>query len=164
MIKIFTTGGTIDKTYSSQTSDFEVGEVQIALILKEAGATFEYNIERLFNKDSLDMTDDDRRIVLEAVMATPHQRIVITHGTDTMTKTAEVLMAVRDKTIVLTGSMQPAALRVTDADFNVGCAVTAAQMMPPGVYITMNGRVFEAGKVRKNLDLMRFEDIKQHDH
>jgi L-asparaginase len=110
-------------------------------------------------KDSLEMTDGDRQRVLAAARACDCDRIFITHGTDTMADTGAVLASLKDKTIVLTGAMQPARMRRTDAVFNVGFAWAAVQLLPPGVYIAMNGEVFEAGMVRKNLQTQRFERI-----
>jgi L-asparaginase len=108
-------------------------------------------------KDSLELTDADRQTILEAVKASASQRILITHGTDTMAQTAEVLKSVADRTIVLTGAMQPARMRRSDATFNIGFAWAAVSLLPAGVYIAMNGEVFEAGSVRKNLAAQRFE-------
>jgi L-asparaginase len=103
-------------------------------------------------KDSLELTDADRTSVRDAVINCAAKHILITHGTDTMAKTAEALQDITDKTVVLTGAMQPARLRSTDAIFNVGFAVAAARMQPSGVYIAMNGQLFEAGQVRKDRD------------
>ena len=108
-------------------------------------------------KDSLEMTDEDRVLVREAVTACGSKRILITHGTDTMAETAQALSSMNDKTIVLTGAMQPARMRRSDSVFNIGFAWAAVQLLPPGVYIAMNGEVFEAGAVRKNLKAQRFE-------
>ena len=110
-------------------------------------------------KDSLEMTDTDRQTIRNQVQNCRHNRILITHGTDTLADTARALKDIKNKTVVLTGAMQPARLRSTDAIFNVGFAVSAVQTLPPGVYITMNGRVFEAGKVRKNRQAGRFEEL-----
>ena len=158
-IKIFTTGGSIDKIYSTQESTFVVGEPQFTNILQEANVTLDCEVESLFKKDSIDITDDDRRAIFEKVKSDPHRHIVITHGTDTMILTAKMLVQVPDKVIVLTGAMQPAAFKKTDAAFNVGCAIIAAQTLPDGVYVVMNGQVFDPHKAVKNLDLDRFEEI-----
>ncbi|RME23430.1 MAG: asparaginase [Deltaproteobacteria bacterium] len=157
MIEILTTGGTIDKIYFDAKSTYEVGSPQITQVLREANVTVPFRVTTLLRKDSLDMTDTDRQKVLRAVRRSRCRRIMITHGTDTMTQTAELLRQVRGKTIVLTGSMQPALFRVTDAVFNIASAFMAVQLLAPGVYIVMNGRVFEAGKVRKNRSRNRFE-------
>lgn len=157
-IKIFTTGGTIDKIYFDAKSEYAVGEPIIGAILQEAQAGFEYSVETLLKKDSLELDDADRALIRQAVEREPASRVLITHGTDTMTETARILMGIAGKTIVLTGSLSPARFRASDAIFNIGAAVAAVQIMPPGVYIAMNGRVFAAGKVRKNREQNRFED------
>jgi L-asparaginase len=157
-IKIITTGGTIDKIYFDAKSEFQVGEPQIGEVLKEANVAFEYEIVSLLRKDSLDLTDEDRRTILKAVSAAAEMRIVVTHGTDTMIQTAKVLKSVSDKTIVLTGAMQPAKFRFTDAVFNIGVAVIAAQLLPGGVYIAMNGKIFDPDRAAKNAKLKRFEE------
>ena len=156
-IKIFTTGGTIDKVYFDAKSQFQVGDPQIGEVLQGANVTIDYDITPLMRKDSLEMTDEDRRSIHDAIAAAGCKRIVITHGTDTMTTTARALQDIPDKTIVFTGSMQPARFRTTDAIYNIASAMTAAQLLPPGVYIAMNGQVFEADKARKNVAENRFE-------
>jgi L-asparaginase len=158
-IKIITTGGTIDKIYFDQKNDFQVGEPSIAEILKEANVTFSYEILSVLRKDSLDMTDDDRLLICSKVKTSPQTRILITHGTDTMIDTAKSLQGIASKVIVLTGAMQPAKFRFTDAVFNIGCAVTAVQILPKGVYIVMNGQIFDPGNIQKNKVQNRFEPI-----
>ncbi len=158
-IKFFTVGGTIDKIYFDRKNDYQVGESRLSEILHGARVGFTYDCESLLKKDSLDITDEDRLMILETISREECRHIVITHGTDTMVQTAKRLRPVSGKTIVLTGSMEPARFRSTDAEFNIGCAILAVQLLPPGVYITMNGRVFDPEKVRKNIDLSRFEDI-----
>lgn len=157
-IKIFTTGGTIDKVYFDAQSQFQIGDSTINEIFVEAGVTFSRDIESVLRKDSLELTDQDREAIRSRIAACGDKRILITHGTDTMVKTASVLKEFTDRTIVLTGAMQPARLRSTDAIFNVGYAVAATQLLPAGIYIAMNGRVFDADKVKKNWDAQRFED------
>ena len=158
-IKIYTVGGTIDKVYFDSKSTFEVGEPKIGEILEEAGVTFSYSLDAILHKDSLDMTDADRRLIYDTVIADPHRHIVLTHGTDTMVETAGVLRVIPDKVMVLTGAMQPARFKTSDAAFNIGCAVAAVQILPPGAYIAMNGRIFDPEKVRKNRDANRFETV-----
>ena len=158
-VQIFTTGGTIDKIYFDALSEFQVGESPIESILHEANVTFDFTVTSLMRKDSLELTDEDRQAVLAAVTGSDSNQILITHGTDTMAKTAEVLSAVTGKTIVLTGAMQPARLRSTDAIFNVGFAIAAARNLAPGVYIAMNGQVFSACHVRKNREAGKFEPL-----
>lgn len=157
-LRIFTTGGTIDKIYFDAKSEYEVGEPQIGEILRETGVGFSFVITSLMRKDSLDMTDEDRAAINQAVAGCAERHVLITHGTDTMTDTAAALQSVGGKTIVLTGALNPAKFRGSDAIFNIGGAVVAAQCMPPGIYIVMNGRVFDALKVRKNREKNRFED------
>lgn len=155
-LRIFTTGGTIDKVYFDALSEFQVGESPMEAILREANVGIDYDLTSLMKKDSLELTDADRDIIYQAVSECPEQHILITHGTDTMTLTAERLKDIPGKTIILTGAMQPARLRSTDAIFNVGFALAAAQLQAPGVYIAMNGQVFKAGQVRKDRDAGRF--------
>jgi L-asparaginase len=157
-IKIFTTGGSIDKTYSTRKSNFVVGAPQIDQILKEANASAAYTIEALFSKDSLDLDAADREVILDKVRSAPERHILITHGTDTMIATARLLGVVRGKVIVLTGAMQPAAFKHSDAAFNIGGAVIALQTLPDGVYIVMNGKIFDPSNSRKNLEMDRFEE------
>jgi L-asparaginase len=161
LLQIFTTGGTIDKVYFDALSEFQIGEPMVGQILSDAGVSFDYAIESLMKKDSLEITDTDRELILAKVLASNADRILITHGTDTMAQTAEVLNAATDKTIVLTGAMQPARFRDTDAIFNIGCAIGVLQSQPAGVYLVMNGQVFEAGKVQKNRDSQRFEKTEE---
>ena len=157
-LHIFTTGGTIDKVYFDALSEFQVGESPLDAILREANVSLDYELTSLMKKDSLELTDADRTIIREAVETTPASRILITHGTDTMAKTGQALMGISGKTVVLTGAMQPARLRSTDAIFNVGFAVCAALLQAPGAYIAMNGQVFSADQVRKNRAAGRFVD------
>ena len=159
MIEIFTTGGTIDKVYFDASSQFEIGDSLLPELLSESNIHEGYRVHEVLRKDSLDMTDDDRDKVCDAVAGCEGQKILITHGTDTMAQTAERLSSLIDRTIVLFGAMQPARMRRTDALFNLGFAWSAVQLLPPGVYIAMNGEVFEAGAVRKNLEAKRFERI-----
>lgn len=155
-LHIFTTGGTIDKVYFDALSEFQVGESPLDAILREANVGLAYELTSLMKKDSLEITDEDRDAIYEAVSKSEAKHILITHGTDTMSQTAAHLRGIEDKTIVLTGAMQPARLRSTDAIFNVGFALAAAQLHVPGVYIAMNGQVFDAGQVRKDRSQGRF--------
>ena len=154
-----TTGGTIDKIYFDALSQFEVGESQVEHILKEGLVQFDYEIVSLLQKDSLEITAADRTRLRRYIEDDDASLYVITHGTDTMAETAEALQGLDDKTIVLTGALTPARFRTTDAIFNVGMAVAAVQVSPPGVYIAMSGQVFAAGEVRKNRSENRFESI-----
>jgi len=157
-IKILTTGGTIDKVYFDEKSSYEVGEPQIGEVLERSEVIFDYSIETLCHKDSLDLTDQDRRRIHDAICNDEHRLFIVTHGTDTMAKTARMLQDIPDKVIVLTGASQPARFRGSNAIFNIGCAVAAVQFLSPGVYVAMNGRIFDADKVRKNPDTRRFQD------
>ncbi len=156
-IRFISTGGTIDKIYFDALSQFEVGESQVQHILNEALVQFDYGIEPLLQKDSLELNEADRRKIRDYIEADSSRCFVVTHGTDTMVDTAEALAGIDGKTIVLTGALSPARFRTTDAVFNVGMAVAAVQTAPPGVYIAMSGQVFAAGSVRKNRDKNRFE-------
>jgi L-asparaginase len=153
------TGGTIDKIYYDRKNDYAIGDPQIVEVLKGANVTFDYEVISLLKKDSLDLTGADRELIRDTVRDQDCRRIVVTHGTDTMIETAKVLRSVPDKVMVLTGSMQPARFTVTDAIFNIGCAVTAAQTLPDGVYIAMNGQVFDPERSQKNIEENRFETI-----
>jgi len=158
-VQIFTTGGTIDKIYYDAKDDYTVGEPQIGRLLEEARVNFPYAVEPLFKKDSLQMTDADRARIRAAVAAAEARRVLITHGTDTMVETARALEGIPDKTIVLVGAMQPARFLGSDAEFNIGYATAAVQLLGPGVYIAMNGQVFRSGHVRKNVAERRFEAL-----
>ena len=154
---IVTTGGTIDKIYFDDKSDFQVGEPQIGRILEELGVAFRFSVIPIIRKDSLHITDADRELLRSTIAAQPENHVLVTHGTDSMVETAKVLSSVEGKTIVLTGALNPARFRGSDAEFNIGCAVGAVQSLPPGVYIAMNGRIWDPAKVRKNVDANRFE-------
>jgi L-asparaginase len=156
-IKIFTTGGTIDKIYFDIKSEFQIGEPLIGQLLNEANISFDYKSESILRKDSLDLTEDDRRMIVENIRSDSSQRILVIHGTDTMVETAKMLVGLPEKIIVLTGSMQPARLRESDAVFNIGYAIAAVQLLPSGVYIAMNGRIFDPHKTWKNIEFNRFE-------
>jgi len=151
-IKVFTTGGTIDKIYESTKGsyDFSFGEPAICELVKnKIKLNFEYNTEPLLAKDSLDMDDDDRQLIKKACENTTEDRIFITHGTDTMIDTAKVLSDIKNKVIVLTGASQPWRFRESDAEFNIGVAIGALNALNNGVYIAMNGRVYEWDKCQK---------------
>ena len=154
---IVTTGGTIDKIYFDDKSDFQVGDPQIGRILQELGVAFRFSVIPIIRKDSLHITGEDRELIRAAIAAQPAKHVLITHGTDSMVETAAVLRSLADKTIVLTGALNPARFRGSDAEFNIGCAVGAVQSLPAGVYIAMNGRIWDPAKVRKNVAANRFE-------
>jgi L-asparaginase len=154
---IVTTGGTIDKIYFDDKSDYQIGDPQIGRILEELGVTFRFSVIPILRKDSLHITEDDRALVKQTILAQPAKHVLVTHGTDSMVETGRVLADIRDKTIVMTGALNPARFRGSDAEFNIGTAVGAVQCLPPGVYIAMNGRIWDPAKVRKNVAANRFE-------
>lgn len=156
-IRFITTGGTIDKIYFDALSEFEVGDSVVQHILTDALVDFDYDVVSMFQKDSLELTDDDRQKIRQFIVDDDATHYIITHGTDTMPETAAVLSDLEDRTIVLTGALTPARFRTTDAVFNVGMAVASVQVAKPGVYIAMSGQVFEAGAVRKNRAENKFE-------
>ena len=156
-IEIITTGGTIDKVYFDAKSSFEIGDPQIGEVLGDANLTVEYRITPLMRKDSLELTDADRQLIRKQVLESSAAQIVITHGTDTMVDTARFLRGIAGKTIVLTGAMQPARFRFTDAIYNIASAVTAVQLLPEGAWIAMNGQCFDPEKTWKNVAMNRFE-------
>jgi L-asparaginase len=155
-IVIITTGGTIDKAYFDALSSYQVGETVAARLLSIAHVTHPYRIVELLRKDSLELTDGDRATLRETIRSAASQRIIVTHGTDTMTDTAKALAMISDKTIVLTGALAPARFSESDATFNLGMAFAAVQTLPAGVYITMNGRVIRGDEVRKDRTQSRF--------
>jgi len=158
-IEIITTGGTIDKIYFDEKSSYEIGEPQIGEVLRDANLTIKYWVKPLLRKDSLDLTTEDRNLIKSMVLESSAERIVITHGTDTMVETAQFLTGIPERTIVLTGSMQPARFRFTDAIYNIASALTAVQLLPTGVWIAMNGQIYDPAKTRKNVKMNRFEAI-----
>ncbi len=160
MIQVFITGGTFDKEYNELNGALYFKETHVQEMLEKGRSRLELQTETLFMKDSLEFTDLDREKIQAACAAATSNRILITHGTDTMTQTAEYLaMRVQDKTIVLTGAMIPYKFGSSDGMFNLGSALAFVQLLPPGVYISMNGKIFPAGQVRKNLARGEFEAI-----
>lgn len=155
-LKIFCVGGTIDKVYFDAKSKYEVGTPSVGKILRQHDVVIPYQVVPLMAKDSLEMSDEDRAAIRTAVSSAIETQIVITHGTDTMTATAAELVGIDGKTIVLTGALAPAIFKDSDAIFNLGCAVAAAQTAESGVYIAMNGRVFKHNEVRKDVENNRF--------
>jgi len=149
-ILLLTTGGTIDKLYFDALSEYKIGESVVDGLLRRGRVTRPYRIEQLLRKDSLDLNVEDRALIARAVAGAPERRIVITHGTDTMTDTAAELAGIADKTIVLVGALAPARFAESDAPFNLGMAFAAVQVAAPGVWITMNGTVFPAADVVKD--------------
>jgi L-asparaginase len=158
-ILVVTTGGTIDKAYFDALSEYQIGDSVIAKLLKIAHVTHAYRVEEFSRKDSLEFTDQDREQLSDRVAGAAETHVVITHGTDTMTASAEVLRSVAGKTIVLTGALSPARFAESDAAFNLGMAFGVAQTANAGVYIAMNGQVFRAGEVRKDRERATFVPI-----
>ena len=156
---IYTTGGTIDKVYFDAKGGYEVGAPMVRQILEHGRVIGEVPIIELLRKDSLEMTAADRAAIRTAIAASDAVRVVVTHGTDTMVETARELASIKGKVIVLTGALNPARFQGSDAVFNIGCAVGALQTLPDGVYIAMNGRVWDPARVRKNRDANRFEAV-----
>ena len=155
-ILVLTTGGTIDKNYFDALSEYQIVDSGIPALLKEARVALPFRIEEVCRKDSLELTGEDRAEIARRAAEAPETRIVITHGTDTMTETAKALAGVAGKTIVLTGALSPARFAETDAPFNLGMAFAAAQTAAPGVYIAMSGQVFDGLKVRKDREAGQF--------
>ncbi|MDO4255522.1 MAG: asparaginase domain-containing protein [Kocuria sp.] len=152
-IKVLTTGGTVDKIYSL-AGELEIGDPAAPDILGIVRPTFSFTVDSVLRKDSLDLTDDDRQLLCDHLNQVTEKRVVITHGTDTMTVTADYLQAharnLTDRVVVFTGAMQPASLKVTDSHFNLGAAFAAVQLLDPGIYIAMSGRIFPVGSVIKD--------------
>lgn len=146
------TGGTIDKDYPKVANGyaFEITTPAVERILKRTNPNFESEIISLFKKDSLDITEEDRGKIKEACESTDADKIIITHGTDTMVQTAEKLSQIKDKTIILTGASRPERFFESDASFNIGVAVAAVELCDPGIYIAMSGRIYPYDKVKKN--------------
>ena len=155
---VLTTGGTFDKVYFDALSDYRIGGPQIKGILKRARVSLKYCVREVVRKDSLDMVQDDRLALLSCIKNTSCARFLIIHGTDTMIQTAQFLLpCATRKTIVLTGSMQPARFVDSDAAFNAGFAVASSQILSKGVYLAMSGKIFKPFEVRKNSQRGIFE-------
>lgn len=159
-IRIIITGGTFDKQYDELRGELTFRDSHLPSILKQVRLSVPVELEINQLVDSLDMRESDRTRIADACADSPQERIVITHGTDTMTETAAAI-GVRGLTrvVVLTGAMIPFAFTGSDAVFNLGCAIAAAQTLPYGVYVAMNGRVFCWDNVRKNRELGVFEQL-----
>ena len=158
-IRIFVTGGTFDKEYDELAGKLYFRDSHLPEMLRLGRANLKLEVRTLMMIDSLEMTEADRNLIVEECRAAPESRIVITHGTDTMATTAQMLVAnLSDKTIVLTGAMVPYKFGSSDGLFNLGSALAFAQTLAPGVYIAMNGRYFRADRARKNRETGMFED------
>lgn len=159
-IQVILTGGTIDKLYNPLKGELSFTKTHILAAFERGRCGVDLAIQQLFLKDSLEITDEDRALILAACQASPHQRILITHGTDTMADTARYLSAANlDKSIVLTGAMIPLTISGSDGLFNLGAALVAVQCVASGVYIAMNGRIFQGDQVTKNRTLGVFEAL-----
>ncbi len=162
-VRILITGGTFDKEYDEISGKLYFKDTHMREILELGRSRLDVKIRTLMLIDSLDMTADDRRTILDNCLRVPENQIVITHGTDTMVKTAKVLAGEKiKKTIVFTGAMIPYAFGSSDGLFNIGAALAAAQALPHGVYIAMNGRFFQWNKVKKNRHTGIFEEISNY--
>jgi L-asparaginase len=159
-IRLFVTGGTFDKEYDEIHGRLEFRDTHLPEMLAMARSRLDVRVRTLMMVDSLDMTQADRELVASNCQDAPEPHIVITHGTDTMVETAKALAgAGLGKTIVLTGAMIPIAFGSSDGLFNLGGALSVVQVLPPGVYIAMNGRVFDWDDVAKNRDTGVFEPL-----
>ncbi len=159
-IQVFVTGGTFDKEYNELNGNLYFKETHLHEMLSLGRSKLDLSIDALMMKDSLDFVEEDRALIASACNATTAQKILITHGTDTMTTTAMYLQkSCPNKTIVLTGAMIPYKFGSSDGLFNLGSALAFTQVLPAGVYIAMNGKYFEADKVRKNTEKGEFESI-----
>jgi L-asparaginase len=160
-VRVFVTGGTFDKEYDERTGTLFFKDTHLRDMLKLARCRVPVEVRTLMMVDSLEMDDHDRELIVAQCRKCAQDRIVITHGTDTMSDTARVLgeAALPGKTIVLTGAMIPFAFGSSDGLFNLGAALAFAQARPAGVYVAMNGRVFDWDNVRKNRDIGEFEEL-----
>ena len=159
-IRILVTGGTFDKEYNERDGTLYFKDTHIGEMLRLGRSRVEVTIRTVMMIDSLEMTAADRALIVQNCLQTDEDRIVVTHGTDTMTETAaELAHAVTGKTIVLTGAMIPYAFGSSDGLFNLGSALSFVQALPPGVYIAMNGKCFPWDRVRKNRERGEFEEM-----
>jgi L-asparaginase len=160
-IRIFVTGGTFDKEYDERTGNLFFKDTHLRDMLQLGRCRLPVEVRTLMMVDSLEMDDDDREIIIKQCRKCEQDRIVVTHGTDTMSDTARALgeAGIDDRTIVLTGAMIPFAFGSSDGLFNLGAALAFAQSLPAGVYVAMNGRVFTWDNVRKNRDIGEFEEL-----
>ena len=159
-IRILVTGGTFDKKYNERTGELVFKDTHLAEMLQLGRSRVEITIRTVMMVDSLDMTETDRALIVQNCLQSEENRIVITHGTDTMAETAAALArAVTGKTVVLTGAMVPYAFGSSDGLFNLGSALSFVQVLPAGIYLAMNGKWFPWDRVRKNRDRGEFEEI-----
>ncbi len=160
MIRILSTGGTIDKEYNAVTGELTFTKSHLTNMLNQVRCRAEVILEEIMLKDSLQMRSEDREEILKRCSDCSESKIIITHGTDTMVDTASLLgRNLKERTVVLVGALIPYAFGASDALFNLGCAFSAVQILPAGVYITMNGKIFYWNHVRKNRASGEFEEI-----
>lgn len=157
-MKILITGGTLDKQYNPLNGEFIFNQSSVAEMLTQSRSTVETELDTLMLKDSLEMNDEDRERISQACNECEQLQIIITHGTDTMVESAQAIAAQLSpsKTVVLLGAMVPYQFKGSDALYNLGCAMSAVQVLPAGVYITMNGQVFDYREVKKNRAIGQF--------
>ena len=151
-ITFLTTGGIIDKDYASKAGvyNFEISEPAVERILKTINPNFDFEIISILKKDSLDLNDEDRQLTYDNCKNIQNDKIIITHGTDTMVNTAKKFSDIKNKTIILVGSSKPERFKDSDAPVNIGVAIGAVNCLKPGVYITMNGRVYNWNNCKKD--------------
>jgi L-asparaginase len=159
-ISFIQAGGTIDKDYPRTTQGyaFEISEPAVSRILAKLNPTFQYEIIPLLKKDSMELTDEDRELLLETCINRDTDKIIITHGTDTMIETATFLNNIENKTIIITGAMKPERFIDSDAEINIGMALGAVITLPQGIYITMHGNIFKWDEVSRNLKTGQFKE------
>lgn len=158
-VRVFVTGGTFDKEYDELTGTLHFDTTHLSEMLRRGRCMLDVEVEVLMMIDSLDMKESHRQRIVQACRDAAESHLVITHGTDTMVETAQVLAAAAlDKTVVLTGAMVPYAFGSSDGLFNLGSALSFVQTLPPGVYVAMNGRYFTADNVAKNRNVGVFEE------
>ena len=161
-IRIFITGGTFDKEYNELTGQLYFKDSHLPEMLELGRNLVSVEVRTLMMVDSLEMTPEDRGLIADPCSKSPEDRIIITHGTDTMADTARLIAeSVKNKTIVLTGAMVPYKFGSSDGLFNLGSALAFVQTLPQGVYVAMNGRYFNASNVRKNKETGEFEELKE---
>jgi L-asparaginase len=159
-VHVLVTGGTFDKEYDEITGRLYFLHTHLPEMLRLGRSRVELEITTLMMLDSLDMSERDRALIVDRCRSLPESRIVVTHGTDTIVETARAIAAASlDKTVVLTGAMVPYAFGSSDGLFNLGSALSFVQVLPPGVYVAMNGRSFHHDRVRKNRDTGMFEEV-----
>lgn len=159
-IRVLVTGGTFDKEYNELTGSLFFKDSHVSEMLELGRCGLDVEVRRLMMIDSTEMTENDRELILRSCTDAFDERVVITHGTDTMTDTARYLgERIHDQTIVLTGAMVPYTFGSSDGLFNLGSALSFAQVLPPGVYVAMNGQIFPWDQVRKNRDTATFERV-----